>query len=139
MIPSDIQALILGRLNMSQETLDDAIRMAEIGTNGRSIINRAYYAMFYAILGLSNLKQFPTRKHQASIAFFDREFVHTGIFPKEMSAGLHEAFDLRMEADYADFFQPSDEEILSVMENAKSFVGAIRTYLHEQIYEGNKS
>lgn len=129
----EIKTMTLSRLTMAHDTLDDMHRLVASGANGRSIVNRAYYAMFYAILALANHRQMPVRKHQATIAFFDREFVRTGIFSKEMSVALHESFDLRMEADYADFCQPAPEEISASVNQAKVFVDRINTYLQQQM------
>lgn len=133
MIPPEINALILARIHMAHETLADVLRMADIGISERSVLNRAYYAMFYAVLALANFKQFPTKKHQSAIAFFDREFVHPCIFSQEMSAALHEALNLRLESDYSESSQISPEEIALVLQKAKSFVAAIDVYLQEQI------
>jgi uncharacterized protein (UPF0332 family) len=62
-------------------------------------MNRLYYAMFYAVLALLQAKHLGTSKHSGAIALFDREFVKTGIFPKELSMALHRAFALRQKGD----------------------------------------
>lgn len=54
------------------------------GMSRRSVMNRLYYAMFYAVLALLQEKEMGTSKHSGAIALFDREFVKTGTFPKEM-------------------------------------------------------
>lgn len=51
-------------------------------------MNRLYYAMFYAVLALLQEKEMGTSKHSGAIALFDREYVKTGLFPKEMSKAL---------------------------------------------------
>ena len=128
--------LISRRLAMASEALDDARRLAEGGGSERSILNRAYYAMFHAVLSLANLKGFAPRKHQGAIAFFDKEFVHTGVFAKEMSADLHEAFDLRLEADYAELSEPTEREASATLEKAVRFTANVEAYVREQIGEG---
>lgn len=125
--------LITRRLDMARETMLDARRLADSGASGRSIINRAYYSMFYSVLALANLRGFPTRKHQGAIAFFDREFVRTEVLSKELSASLHEAFDLRLEADYAELSQPTEDEVLGVLQGAEAFTTAIEAYLRRQL------
>jgi len=91
--------------------------------------------MFYAVLALANLKGIPTRKHQGALSFFDREFIRTGVFPKEISAALHKAFDLRLEIDYADLSEPTCEEASTAIERAASFVAAVEVYLGPQLQE----
>jgi len=77
---TDKQALCAYRLAQAEETLLDARKMLQNNLSPRSIINRAYYAMFYAVLALFlkadiNLK---TSKHTGVISIFDKEFVHAG-------------------------------------------------------------
>ena len=74
---TDKQALFTYRLTQAEETLSDVKKMLEDKLSPRSIINRAYYSMFYAVLALFlkadiNLK---TSKHAGVISIFDNEFV----------------------------------------------------------------
>jgi len=67
------------RLNQAEETLQDAKKMLEGDFSSRSITNRAYYSMFYAVLALFlktdiNVK---TSKHIGIITLFDKEFIRT--------------------------------------------------------------
>jgi uncharacterized protein (UPF0332 family) len=47
---TDKQTLLAYRLKQAEETLADAEKMLQGGVSGRSIINRAYYVIFYSIL-----------------------------------------------------------------------------------------
>jgi len=49
---TDKQALLTYRLKQAEETLSDAKKMLVDKLSPRSIINRAYYSMFYAVLAL---------------------------------------------------------------------------------------
>ena len=49
---TDREALLAFRIKEAEETLADAERMLQGGLSPRSITNRAYYAMFYAVLAL---------------------------------------------------------------------------------------
>ncbi len=49
---TDREALLAFRMNEAEETLADAERMLKGGLSHRSTSNRAYYAMFYAVLAL---------------------------------------------------------------------------------------
>ena len=51
MITENIQALVAYRLEQAEESLD-AARILLDKTLNRSAVNRAYYAMFYAVLAL---------------------------------------------------------------------------------------
>lgn len=50
---TDSEALYSYRLTQAEETLAEAERMFAEGFSPRSITNRAYYAMFYALLRCS--------------------------------------------------------------------------------------
>ena len=49
---TDRETLLQYRIKQAEETLTDAEAMAKGGLSPRSIVNRAYYAMFYAVLAL---------------------------------------------------------------------------------------
>ena len=49
---TDREILLRYRIKQAEETLADAEAMAKGKLSPRSIINRAYYATFYAVLGL---------------------------------------------------------------------------------------
>ncbi len=91
----------------------------------RSVINRAYYAMFYSLLALFASKGMGTSKHAGVIAIFDREYVKTGIFPKEMSRILHKAFYLRQDSDYKEFSLLTRAETVEILSGADAFLQAI--------------
>lgn len=46
------ETLINYRLKQAKETIDEIEKMIDAKFSGRSIINRTYYAMFYAIVAL---------------------------------------------------------------------------------------
>jgi uncharacterized protein (UPF0332 family) len=82
MEPYDKRALIQYRLERAHESLNDARLM--LGQNGSyaSVINRAYYAMFYAALALLISIDRGSSKHQGVIALFDENFVKQIISPR---------------------------------------------------------
>lgn len=115
------------RLSQSEESLAEAESLYNSGFF-RGSINRAYYAMFYSVLALTVLKQTSTSKHISLISFFDREFVKTGGFPRELSKSLHFAFQKRQENDYGDVFTVNSDEAFKVLTNAKVFIETIIEY-----------
>lgn len=126
--PDDITILIKARLRQAQNTLDAGQILLSQGLYSDSI-NRAYYAMFYAVLALLITRQLGTSKHKGAISLFDREFVKTGIFSKEMSMWLHYVFEQRLEADYADLIELSLEAASECSVQAEAFVRQIKEYL----------
>jgi uncharacterized protein len=97
--PDQLGEILRYRLDQAYETLREAeILLGESALRGA--INRAYYAMFYALLALLATKQLGTSKHSGALRLFDREFVKPGLFPRELSRSLRLAFNLRQMQDY---------------------------------------
>jgi len=115
------------RLEQAEEALSEADLLLNAG-HFRGAINRAYYAMFYAIQILVVKNKVKVSKHSGVISYFDREFVKPGIIDKEFSKWLHRLFDLRQDADYGDMFEPSDDQCRQAVEQARQFVYRIRNY-----------
>jgi uncharacterized protein (UPF0332 family) len=123
-----LEDLLCYRMEQAHETL----REAEILRNEsalRGVVNRAYYAMFYALLALLATKQLGTSRHSGALALFDREFVKTGVFPRELSRSLHLAFDRRQRHDYGEMANVDRQVVEETLTDAKTFVTAIETYL----------
>ncbi|MFH1539305.1 MAG: HEPN domain-containing protein [bacterium] len=129
MTDDPVERMVRYRLEQAEEALSDAKILAANNAGRNSIVNRAYYAMFYAVMALAERKRFASSKHKGTLAFFDKEFVMTGIFLKELSKSLHKAYDLRLKADYRPVVRVDDETVKSVMADAESFVREISLYL----------
>lgn len=125
---TDKQVLADYRLKQAEETLQDAERMLSNNISPRSIINRAYYAMFYAVLALfiKNSINLQTSKHAGVIAIFDKEFVHTGKIDKKYSKILHKAFEIRQEGDYKELTDFSRGDAAELVAQAKEFLSNVR-------------
>lgn len=121
---TDKQQLFEYRMKQAKETLADAEKMLIQNLGPRSIINRAYYSMFYAILALF-LKtgvSLKTSKHTGVISIFDKEFVHTGKIDKMYSKSLHRMFDARLESDYKEMTIVTKEDASNAVNIAKVFL-----------------
>jgi uncharacterized protein (UPF0332 family) len=120
------------RLRQADQSLSEMDLLKNAG-HVRGAINRAYYAMFYAIQALVVQKKARISKHSGVISFFDREFVRTGIIDKHFSKWLHRLFDLRQDADYGDMFEPSEDQCEQISEQAKIFVQCVREHVEKYI------
>jgi uncharacterized protein (UPF0332 family) len=56
------------RVQQAQESLDEARFLLAGGKSTRSVINRAYYAMFYAVLALLVYEEFSSSKHSGVLS-----------------------------------------------------------------------
>ncbi len=116
------------RLEQAQIALDDAIYLNTGGRSPQGIVNRCYYAMFYAALALlQDIGKAPT-KHSGIISLFDTEYVIKGIFPRALSKDLHKAFELRQSSDYKVRPALSEEQVKEEIDKASRFVEAVKSY-----------
>lgn len=129
----EIADLIRHRVEQAQTALDDAAFLLNGNRSPQSIVNRAYYAMFYAVLALLQKVGKVPSKHVGVISLFDTEFALKGIFPKEMSKDFHKAFELRQVSDYKSIAPISLEKAGETLHSAARFVEAVRVYLRNVI------
>ena len=127
--PEEISSLVKYRMDQARTALDDGLFLFEGKRSPQSIINRAYYSMFYAVLALlQTIGKIPA-KHSGLISLFDTEFVIKGIFGKNLSKDLHRVFEMRQVADYQSVESLSFEEAQDFLNRAKGFVNSISEYL----------
>ena len=129
MKPDDTTVLVQYRLQQAQVALDDAKYLLDGNRSPQSVVNRAYYAMFYAVLALLQKTGKVPSKHTGVIGLFDTQFVAPGIVPKELSKNLHKAFELRQVSDYKVAQPLTREKAAAALANATRFVEAIRQHL----------
>jgi uncharacterized protein (UPF0332 family) len=128
----DRNALIKLRLQNARETLRDAHILFESGSSPRSIINRAYYAMYYAALAMLVTVDRSPSKHSGVMAFFDKEFVKSNIVSKELGRMLHDAFESRQDGDYKDYTNVDRQKATEILESDDKLVSAIEEKLFNQ-------
>lgn len=116
-------ALAKYRLECCQDAIKDAKIMYEHG-RFKNTLNRAYYAIFYAIRAVNATQSFDSSK-----AFFNQHYVKTGIFPKEASKIIKEASENRERADYLDFYIASKKDAEIQLAKAERFQALVMEYL----------
>ena len=121
--------LVQYRMDRARETLQDACLLLKQGGSPGSIINRAYYVMFYAALALLTTLGQGASKHSGVISLFDQLFVKTGKFPMAMSKAIHKAFDLRQIGDYRELIEWDREQAQEVVRSAELFIQEVEKYL----------
>ncbi len=126
---TDRETIFGYRMRQTEETLSEAVRMLEADFSPRSIVNRSYYAMFYAVLALFIHSNTPhkTSKHSGVIGIFNKEFIFPGKLDARFAKMLYDLFDKRMELDYMDFAEVSEEDARHAVLAAQEFVTAIKT------------
>ena len=125
----DIHTLIKYRLEEAENSIKEAEVLLREGMSLRSVMNRLYYAMFYAVLALLQEKELGTSKHYGAISLFDREFIKSGILDKELSKTLHRAFELRQKGDYMEQAEVTRNDVDEMLPKTKEFVNKVKGYL----------
>ncbi|OHB38378.1 MAG: hypothetical protein A2Y09_09605 [Planctomycetes bacterium GWA2_39_15] len=130
---TDKETLLSYRLKQAEETLLDAEKMLQNNLSPRSITNRAYYSMFYAVLALFlkedvNIK---TSKHAGVLSLFNKEFVHPGKLDKSYSKMLHKLFDARQEGDYKELVMITTQDAAEYIRIAKEFLNGIKGFIEK--------
>ena len=125
------------RLKQAEESIDEAVFLLQGKKSPRAVINRAYYAMFYAVLALLIFESYTSSKHSGVLAFFNRRFVKPGIFPVEMGRIINKAFDLRQRGDYREYEELSYDLVCPFIHQSRMFVQSVKEYLEKGTFSHN--
>lgn len=113
------------RLEMSNEHMKSAKALLDIGSYKDSI-GRSYFAMFSAVRALLALEAVDFSKHSGVISYFQKEYIKTSKMDVKYSKSLSQAFQIRNNADYQDFFVVSKKDAEEQFERAEEFVDAVK-------------
>jgi uncharacterized protein len=125
----EVLDLIKYRLEEAEDSIKEAEVLLKEGMSMRAVMNRLYYAMFYAVLALLQEKGMGTSKHAGAISLFDREFIKNGVFDEKLSKILHRAFELRQKGDYMEQAEVTKSDVDEMLPEIKEFVRKVKTYL----------
>ena len=118
------------RLDQAEQSLEEARYLMDGGKSLRSVANRIYYGMFYAVLALLIYEPYSSSKHTGVLSYFNKNFVKSGIFSESLGRHVNKAFELRQRGDYREFFELTKEQVEPLLGEAKEFITAIRAYLN---------
>ena len=122
------RALIKYRMERARETIDEARIMFDAGRIN-AYVNRLYYACFYAVSALLLTRDFSTSKHGYLRSLMHREFVKTGLMPKDLGIHFDLLFDNRHKGDYEDFVRFNADEVSGWLAQTQTFVSYIEGLL----------
>ena len=70
-------------------------------------INRSYYSAFYAMKAVLAIEEKDFKRNKDVVAYFNKMYVATGKFPKDLGRMIAKLQQLREKSDYDDFFVAS--------------------------------
>ena len=124
--------LVLYRIETAKEDLKSAkiLRDADFykGAN-----NRAYYAIYHAINAIHGMKGVAYKRHKDAIANFNKEYVKTEIFPREMGRKIAGVEEIRHASDYDDFYIATVEEVNEQIAIAEEFIQRVEDYCNQHL------
>jgi len=123
--------LMTHRLGSAKEKLESAKLLLDNGKLKDSI-GRSYYAMFTSVRALLALDGVDFSKHAGVISYFQKEYIKTGVLEVKYSKYISQAFQIRNNTDYADFYIVSKSDAEEQYKRAEAFYEVIRRYLLDQ-------
>ncbi|WP_029201819.1 HEPN domain-containing protein [Oribacterium sp. NK2B42] len=91
--------------------------------------NRAYYAIYHAVSAVHALDGKSYKRHKDALGNFNKDYVRTEVFPKDMGRKIAKAEEIRHASDYDDFYIASKEETVRQIETAEDVVDQIAKYI----------
>ena len=124
----ELKALSNYRLEKAVRCIRSAKLLAE-DNDYKGAANRSSYAIFHCMRSVLALENIDFKKHSGVSAYFRQQYIKTGVFDVELSDIIKEAFDIRSDSDYDDYYVVPKEEVLSQIKNAEKFYNIIKDYL----------
>lgn len=116
------------RISQSKDSLEVAEMALERGLFKDSI-NRSYYAAFYAVKAVLALEVVDFKRHKDVMAYFNKTYVATERFPRELGRKLGKLQQLREKSDYDDFYLVSREVAEIQVKSAKMVMEEIIKFI----------
>lgn len=119
------------RLQQAEESLEVAKNCLESG-HYKDSINRSYYSAFYAIKSVLAQGTIDFKRHKDVIAYFNKVYVATNKFDRELGRKLGTLKQIREKSDYDDFFIASKSKAEEQIETAEMVLKEIKDFLKEK-------
>lgn len=91
--------------------------------------NRAYYSIFYAIRAVLAMERIDFKKHKDVLAYFNKNYVKTEIFPRQMGRKIIVASKVREDSDYDEEYAPSMQATSMQIATSDELIKLVEEYL----------
>ena len=91
--------------------------------------NRAYYACFHAVDAVLAKEPIAFKKHKDTLSYFNKNYVHTEIFPRNIGRKISRLEIIRHKSDYDTFYIASRDDAAEQIEVAEEVVDLVKNYL----------
>lgn len=130
MSPKISKALSKHRLEQAAEELEVSKLLYEKRFY-KSANNRAYYSIFHSIKAVLALEPIDFKRHKDVIAYFNKNYVSTEIFPRKLGHKIADAGSTREDSDYDDEFIVKPEETKEQIATAEELIKLVEDYIEK--------
>lgn len=123
--------LCIYRMRSAIETLGVSALCLE-SQHYKDSINRSYYAAFYAVKAVLALEEVDFKRHKDAVAYFNKTYVATDIFSREIGKKLGRLKQERETSDYDDFYIASAVDATEQYAAAEFIITEVKQYLDGQ-------
>lgn len=116
------------RLAVAKEDLDTAHLTFNAG-QFRGANNRAYYSIFHSISAVLAKEGVAFKRHKDTLSYFNKNYISTEIFPKELGRKIIKAEEIRHASDYDTFYIASREVTEQQIKTAEALLELVKDYL----------
>lgn len=119
------------KLERAREELDTA----ELLFNNerlKAANNRAYYSIYYSLTAVLCLEPIAFKRHKDTIGYFNKNYIHTGMFPREIGRSISKAAKVRHASDYDEFYIASKEEAEKQIRSARIIIDLVNKFINEK-------
>ena len=128
MSPKISKELVKHRLEQAKEDLKASKALYDLKLY-KSSNNRAYYSIFHSIKAILALEPIDFKKHKDVVGHFNKNYVHTEIFPRNMGRKITRASKIREDSDYDDEFVVKPEDTLEQIQTAEELIKLTEEYI----------
>lgn len=129
MIINEPEEYIQYRFQRALESLEDAEILAE-KNRWNAVINRLYYASFYAVICLLIKEGVETRTHEGARQQFGLLFIKTQKIGKNFGKLYSTLADYRQKGDYGDLFDFDEMTVKPLIDEVKKFLEILQEQLN---------
>lgn len=116
------------RLQRAEESYSDALILAE-KERWNSVVNRLYYASFYAVIALLLKNDIETQTHDGCRTQFGLKYIKTGKIEKRFGKIYSKLFDLRQKGDYGDLYDYDKDTASPLIGSTREFIDELKKHI----------
>jgi len=128
---TETQSLIDWRLEQAAESLTSAQLLIDCGRR-LGTMSSIYHCMFFCACALLAAKDFTVQGEGGVLAKFEREFISSGLLPKEIGDRFRLATQIQEGIDFGPREPPTIERLKELLEDARSFLTATKLFLAKE-------